>query len=50
MAKDEPGVNEDMTARCGANAYGADAVAGVVNIKFRYDYRGAETDVEDLVF
>ena len=26
--------------------YGADAVAGVVNIKFRHDYRGAETDIE----
>ncbi|HEX3817841.1 MAG TPA: TonB-dependent receptor plug domain-containing protein [Chthoniobacterales bacterium] len=26
--------------------YGADAVAGVVNIKLRHDYRGAETDVE----
>ena len=31
----------------GASAtYGADAVAGVVNIKFRHDYRGAESDVE----
>ena len=31
----------------GASAtYGADAVAGVVNIKFRHDYRGAETFVE----
>lgn len=26
--------------------YGADAVAGVVNIKFRHDYRGAEAKVE----
>ena len=26
--------------------YGADAVAGVVNIKFRHDYRGAEANVE----
>ena len=31
----------------GASAtYGADAVAGVVNIKFRHDYRGAESDIE----
>ena len=31
----------------GASAtYGADAVAGVVNIKFRHDYRGAETNIE----
>src|SRR5262249_16682337 len=26
--------------------YGADTVAGVVNIQLRHDYRGAETDVE----
>ncbi len=26
--------------------YGADAVAGVVNIKLRHDYRGAESDIE----
>ena len=31
----------------GASAiYGADAVAGVVNIKFRHNYRGAEAKVE----
>ena len=31
----------------GASAtYGADAIAGVVNIKFRHDYRGAEAYVE----
>jgi iron complex outermembrane recepter protein len=31
----------------GASAiYGADAVAGVVNIKLRHDYRGAEVNVE----
>jgi iron complex outermembrane receptor protein len=29
-----------------STTYGADAVAGVVNIKFRHDYRGAETDIE----
>jgi outer membrane receptor protein involved in Fe transport len=29
-----------------STTYGADAVAGVVNFKFRHDYRGAETDVE----
>ncbi|HEY4282222.1 MAG TPA: TonB-dependent receptor plug domain-containing protein, partial [Chthoniobacterales bacterium] len=29
-----------------STTYGADAVAGVVNIKFRHDYRGAETNVE----
>src|SRR4029079_9137348 len=26
--------------------YGADAVAGVVNIKLRHDYRGAESNIE----
>ena len=29
-----------------STTYGADAVAGVVNIKFRHDYRGAEATVE----
>ncbi|MDB6147826.1 MAG: hypothetical protein JWO45_1490 [Spartobacteria bacterium] len=29
-----------------SSTYGADAVAGVVNIKLRHDYRGAETNVE----
>ena len=29
-----------------SSIYGADAVAGVVNFKFRHDYRGAEIDVE----
>ena len=29
-----------------SSIYGADAVAGVVNIKLRHDYRGAETNVE----
>src|SRR5690349_2785635 len=29
-----------------SSIYGADAVAGVVNIKLRHDYRGAETDLE----
>ncbi len=29
-----------------SSVYGADAVAGVVNIKLRHDYRGAEADVE----
>ncbi len=29
-----------------SSIYGADAVAGVVNIKLRHDYRGAETSVE----
>jgi iron complex outermembrane receptor protein len=29
-----------------STTYGADAVAGVVNIKFRHDYRGAETQIE----
>ena len=29
-----------------STTYGADAVAGVVNIKLRRDYRGAEVDVE----
>jgi iron complex outermembrane recepter protein len=29
-----------------STTYGADAVAGVVNIKFRHDYRGAETNIE----
>src|SRR5947209_5204749 len=29
-----------------SSTYGADAVAGVVNIKLRNDYRGAETNVE----
>lgn len=29
-----------------SSIYGADAVAGVVNIKFRHDYRGTETNVE----
>ena len=29
-----------------STTYGADAVAGVVNIKFRHNYRGAEATVE----
>ena len=29
-----------------SSIYGADAVAGVVNIKLRHDYRGAETNLE----
>ncbi|MEO8438896.1 MAG: TonB-dependent receptor, partial [Spartobacteria bacterium] len=29
-----------------SSIYGADAVAGVVNIKLRHDYRGAETTIE----
>lgn len=29
-----------------SSIYGADAVAGVVNIKLRHDYRGAESDLE----
>ncbi|HEY4285019.1 MAG TPA: TonB-dependent receptor plug domain-containing protein [Chthoniobacterales bacterium] len=29
-----------------SSTYGADAVAGVVNIKLRQDYRGAETNIE----
>ena len=29
-----------------STTYGADAVAGVVNIKLRHDYKGAETSVE----
>ena len=29
-----------------STTYGADAIAGVVNIKFRHDYRGAEATVE----
>src|SRR5437868_1604511 len=29
-----------------STTYGADAVAGVVNIKLRHDYKGAETQVE----
>ena len=29
-----------------STTYGADAVAGVINIKFRHDYRGAESSVE----
>jgi iron complex outermembrane receptor protein len=29
-----------------SSTYGADAVAGVVNIKLRHDYRGAEANVE----
>ncbi|MEY2487437.1 MAG: iron complex outerrane recepter protein [Verrucomicrobiota bacterium] len=29
-----------------SSTYGADAIAGVVNIKLRHDYRGAETNVE----
>ena len=29
-----------------SSIYGADAVAGVVNFKFRHDYRGAEVNVE----
>lgn len=29
-----------------STTYGADAVAGVVNIKLRHDYRGAEADIE----
>ena len=29
-----------------STTYGADAVAGVVNIKFRHDYHGAEATVE----
>jgi iron complex outermembrane receptor protein len=29
-----------------SSIYGADAVAGVVNIKLRHDYRGAETNIE----
>ena len=29
-----------------STTYGADAVAGVVNIKLRHDYRGAESDIE----
>ena len=29
-----------------SSIYGADAVAGVVNIKLRHDYRGMETDID----
>jgi outer membrane receptor protein involved in Fe transport len=29
-----------------STTYGADAVAGVVNVKLRHDYRGAETNVQ----
>ncbi len=29
-----------------SSIYGADAVAGVVNVKLRYDYRGAEANIE----
>lgn len=36
----------DILTDSASAEYGADAVAGVVNIKLRHDYRGAEADLE----